>query len=323
MKRKEGVSLTGQFKKVFVFLDTDKHASPFDILATIDVFPEATILKYENVTVEDAEKIVYDAMFPRGTEGAKHTKIFLNGRDFTRVNDILEKIKKCMFPPFELSVIVDPRGAYTTASAAVAKTLQLSLEKGFGGLENKTVTVLAGTGPVGQTAARLYAFEKADVVVTSRELQKASSLATKINEEIKAERVRGVEAQTPEEIGKAIEEAEIILAAGAAGIQLLPLQVLREYGRKCKVVADINAVPPLGVEGLKSKVDGEEFLPNIYGIGALAIGKLKNKVEVEMIKRAAEETKGIFDYKIAYEIAKKIIIEGKKPKTESEKMWLP
>lgn len=318
--------MTGQFKKVFVFLDTDKHASPFDILVTIDVFPEATTLKYENVTAEDAEKIVYDVMFPRGPEGAKHTKIFLNGRDFTRVNDILEKIKKCMFPPFELSVIVDPRGAYTTASAAVAKTLKLSIEKGFGELENKTVTVLAGTGPVGQTAARLYAFEKANVIVTSRELQKASSIAAKINEEIKAERVRGVEAQTPEEIGRAIREAEIVLAAGAAGIQLLPLQVLREHGQKCRIVADINAVPPLGVEGLKSKADGEEFLPHIYGIGALAIGKLKNKVEVEMIKKAAEEPKGIFDYKVAYEIAKKLVtekLEEKKPKTEPEKAWLP
>jgi hypothetical protein len=318
-----GASLTEQFKKVFLFLDTDKHASPFDILATINVFPEATILKYENVTVEDAEKIIYDAMFPRGPEGAKHTKIFINGRDFKRVNDILEKIKKCMFPPFELSIIVDPRGAYTTASAAVAKTLELSLEKGFGGLENKMVTVLAGTGPVGQTAARLYAFEKAYVVVTSRELQKASSIATKINEEFEAERVRGVEAQTPEEIGKAIENAEIILSTGAAGTLLLPLEVLKEHGKKCKIVADINAIPPLGVEGLKSKADGEEILPNIFGIGALAIGKLKNKVEVEMIKRAAEEPKGIFDYKIAYEIAKKLVVEGKKLKIEPEKTWLP
>ena len=121
-----------QFKKVFIFLDTDKHASPFDILTTIDIFPDATILKYEDVTVEDAEKIIYDAMFPRGPEGAKHTKIFINGRDFRRVNEILEKAKKCMFPPFELAIIIDPRGAYTTATAAVAKTLELSIEKGFG-----------------------------------------------------------------------------------------------------------------------------------------------------------------------------------------------
>ncbi|MEM3597107.1 MAG: methylene-tetrahydromethanopterin dehydrogenase N-terminal domain-containing protein [Candidatus Bathyarchaeia archaeon] len=316
-----------QFKTVFIFLDTDKHASPFDILTTIDTFPDATILKYESVTAEDAEKIVYDAMFPRGPEGARHTKIFINGRDFKMVNEILERAKKCMFPPFELSVIVDPRGAYTTASAAVAKTLELSVEKSFGGLEGKNVTVLAGTGPVGQTAARLYASEKANVIVTSRELQKASSIAVKINEEFEEERARGVEAQTPDEIGKAIENADIVLSAGAAGTQLLPLDVLKEYGRKCRIVADINAIPPLGVEGLKSKAEGEEFLPKVFGIGALAIGKLKNKVEVELIKRAAEEPKGVFDYKMAYEIAKKLITEKLKEKSnqkvEPQKHWLP
>ena len=297
------------FKKVFIFLDTDKHASPFDILTTIDVFPEAAILKYEDVTVGDAEKIVYDTMFPRGPEGAKHTKIFINGRDFKRVNEILEKIKQCMFPPFELAIIIDPRGAYTTATAAVAKTLEISLEKRSGNLENKKVTVLAGTGPVGQTAARLYASEKANVIVTSRSLQRASSVAIKINEENKSERAQGVEAQSREEIGKAIETAEIVLSAGAAGIQLLPYDILKEYGKHCMIVADINAIPPLGVEGLKSKADGEEILPNIFGIGALAIGKLKNKIEVGLIERAAGEPKGIFDYEIAYEIAKKVILE--------------
>jgi methylene-tetrahydromethanopterin dehydrogenase len=316
-----------QFKKVFIFLDTDKHASPFDILTTIDIFPDATILKYEDVTVEDAEKIIYDAMFPRGPEGAKHTKIFINGRDFKRVNEILEKAKKCMFPPFELAIIIDPRGAYTTATAAVAKTLELSLVKGFGGLENKAVTILAGTGPVGQTAARLYASEKANVIVTSRDLQRASSVVTKINEEFEGERVRGVEAQTSDEIGKAIENAEIILSTGAAGTQLLPLDVLKEYGKKCRIVADINAIPPFGVEGLKSEADDEEILPNVFGIGALAIGKLKNKVEAELIKRAAEEPRGIFDHRMAYEIAKKTALEKleekKMPKVEPEKHWLP
>ena len=316
-----------QFKKVFIFLDTDKHASSFDILTTVDVLPEALILKYEDVTAEDAEKIIYDAMFPRGPEGAKHTKVFLNGHDFERVNDILVRIKKCMFPPFELAVIVDPRGAYTTASAAVAKTLALSIEKGFGNLENKHMTVLAGTGPVGQTAARLYASEKADVVVTSRSLQKASSIASRINEEFGVERVHAFEAQTPEEVGKAIGRAEIILSAGAAGTELLPLDVLKTHGKECKIVADINAIPPLGVEGLGSNIDGKEIDPKVFGIGALAIGKLKSKVESELIKTAAQEPKGIFDYKMAYEIAKKTVIsklESKKStKPEPQKSWLP
>jgi hypothetical protein len=298
-----------QFRKVFIFLDTDKHASPFDILTTIDTFPEVTVLKYENVTVDDAQRIVYDAMFPRGPEGAKRTKIFINGCDFKLTNEILEKVKGCMFSPFKLSVVIDPRGAFTTASAAVAKTLAFSVSRGFGNLENKTVTVLAGTGPVGQTAARLLAAEEASVIITSRDLQKSSSLATEINEELKDEKVRGIEAKTPEEVGKAIEKAYAVLSAGAASTPLLPLNILKEHGKNCKIVADVNAIPPLGVEGLESGAEGKEILPRIFGIGALAIGKLKNAVEVELIRRAMEEPKGIFDYKAAYDIAKKRALE--------------
>ena len=294
-----------QFKKVFLFMDTEKHASPFDMLTVIDIFPDAVILKYDDVTAEDAERIVHDAMFPRGPQGAKQTKIFINGQDLKRVNDVLERVEKCMFPPFELAVIVDPRGAYTTAAAAVVKTLELLLGKGFGDLENKMITVVAGTGPVGQTAARLYAMEKANVILTSRSLQRALSVATKINEECENERVRGVEAQTSEEIGNAIENSDVVLSAGAAGASMLSLNVLKEYGKKCRIVADINAIPPLGVEGLDSNVDGAEISPNIFGIGALAIGKLKNKIEAQLIKKAAEEPKGTFDYKTAYETAKK------------------
>ncbi|HVP27333.1 MAG TPA: hypothetical protein VMT26_06695, partial [Candidatus Bathyarchaeia archaeon] len=123
------------------------------------------------------------------------------------------------------------------------------------------------------------------------------------------------------------EKADVILSAGAAGVQLLPLNILKEYGKNCKIVADINAIPPLGVEELKSNVDGEEFLPNFLGIGALAIGKLKNVVEVELIKSAAEEPKGIFDYKTAYEIAKKAVVERLEKKkgsqAELEKYWMP
>jgi hypothetical protein len=316
-----------QFKKVFIFLDTDKHASPFDILTTMDAFPEATVLKYESVTVEDANGIIYDAMFPRGPEGAKHTKIFINGHDFELANRILGQAQKCMFPPFELAIIIDPRGAYTTASAAVAKTLQLSLGKKLGSLENKVVTVLAGTGPVGQTAAWLYASEKASVTVTSRSLQKASSVAAKIDEEIAGQRVQGVEAQTSEETGKAIEGAEIIFSAGAAGTELLPLAVLKEHGKKCKIVVDINAIPPLGVEGLDSSTDGKEMLPGVFGAGALAIGKLKNEVEVALIKKAAEESRGTYDYEAAYEIAKKTVVEKledkKRVESRQEKHWLP
>ncbi len=298
------------FKKIFIFLDTDKYASPFDMLVTIDAFPDAQIIKYENVTGDDAAKIIYDAVFPRGPEGAKYTKIFINGSNFDQVAAVVAATQKCMASaPFQNSVIVDPRGAYSTAAAAVAKTLGIALEKGFGNLEGKSVTVLAGTGPVGQTAAKIYASEKANVTISSRSQAKGQAVAAKINSEVGAERVKVVEVQTSEQTGEAIKNAEIVLSAGAGGIQLLSAEELKKYGGSCKIVADINAIKPVGVEGLGSTEEGIELLPGVYGIGALAIGKLKIKVETEMIKKATAEPQGLFDYAIAYDIGKTQVLK--------------
>jgi len=297
------------FKKVFVFLDTDKYCSPFDLLVVIDAFPDSMIFKYENVTGEDAPKIVYDLLFPRGPLGAAHTKIFINGSNFEEVEKVVQATQKAMkSAPWGNSIIVDPRGGYSTAAAAVAKTYGASIEKGLGSLEGKNVTVLAGTGPVGQTAARIYAAEKANVTITSRSLAKGQAVADKINAECGADRVKVVEVSKPEQTAAAVKAAEIVLSAGAGGIQLLSAADI-EKAPKCKIVADINAIKPLGVEGLEPNDDNKEIKPGVFGIGALAIGKVKIKTETEMIKRATAEAQGLFDYAIAYTIAKEQILK--------------
>jgi methylene-tetrahydromethanopterin dehydrogenase len=297
------------FKTVFIFLDTDKYCSPFDLLVAVDTFPDSMIFKFENVTGEDAPKIVYDLLFPRGPAGAAHTKVFINGSNFEEVGKVVAATQKAMSTaPWGNSIIVDPRGGYSTAAAAVAKTFGASIGKGLGNLEGKKVTVLAGTGPVGQTAARIYAAEKADVTISSRNLAKGQAVADKINSECGEQRVRVVEVSKSEQTVEAIKDAEIILSAGAGGIQLLTATDL-SYAPKCKIVGDINAIKPLGVEGLGPNDDNKEIKPGVFGIGALAIGKLKIKTEVEMIKRATAEPQGLFDYSIAYSIAKDHILK--------------
>ena len=297
------------FKTVFVFLDTDKYCSPFDMLVAIDAFPDSMIFKFENVTSEDAPKIVFDLLFPRGPAGAAHTKIFINGSNFEEVEKVVAATQKAMkSAPWGNSIIVDPRGGYSTAAAAVAKTFGAAKEKGLGDLKGKKVTVLAGTGPVGQTAARIYASEEADVTISSRSLAKGQVVADKINAECGAQRVKVVEVAKPEQTAAAVKDAEIILAAGAGGIQLLTKADL-DAAPNCKIVGDINAIKPLGVEGLGPNDDGVELKPSVFGIGALAIGKLKIKTEVEMIKRATAEPQGLFDYAIAYTIAKEAILK--------------
>ena len=75
-----------------------------------------------------------------------------------------------------------------------------------------------------------------------------------------------------------------------------------------KIVVDINLVPPYGIEGIRPKHDNEEIYQGIFGIGALALGRLKANSEGEILKEATK-TKGtkVFDYKYAFEVAKKLL----------------
>ncbi len=294
-------------KDVIIFLDTDKHVSPFDQLIISDNFPNVQIFNYSQVEPSEAATLIQDAMFPRGPKGAVHTKIFIGGYDIEKAEGILKIAKATMFPPFELAIIVDPRGANTTASSMVAKVFENLSKIKFGGFIGKKVTILGGTGPVGQVCAKIMSQEGADVTITSRHIEKANATTEKLSVESKADRIRGVQVSSLEEAAKAVRDAEIVLATGSAGVQLLPLSILKEQAKQCKVVADVNAVAPYGIEGLNPNDDGAEFSTGILGVGALAIGSLKNEVEVKLIGKALESQKGIFDFKVAYEIAKSLI----------------
>ena len=279
------------------------------MLVAIDAFPDSMIFKFENVTGEDAPKIVFDLLFPRGPEGAKHTKVFINGSNFEEVEKVVAATQKAMkSAPWGNSIIVDPRGGYSTAAAAVAKTFGASMEKKLGSLEGKKVTVLAGTGPVGQTAARIYAAEKADVTITSRSTRKGTSQSqtkSTLNAAQNASKSSKYPSQSRQQQPLKTQKSSSQQAQEASSC--LAQQTLAA-APKCKIVADINAIKPLGVEGLGPN-DDKEMKPGVWGIGALAIGKLKIKTETEMIKRATAEPSGLFDYAIAYTIAKDQILK--------------
>ena len=78
-----------------------------------------------------------------------------------------------------------------------------------------------------------------------------------------------------------------ILATAKAGVQVLGRGVLEGLGA-LRLVADVNAVPPPGVEGLDARADPAELTPRVIGIGALAVGDLKMKVELELMRRLLE-----------------------------------
>src|SRR5207249_899434 len=144
----------------------------------------------------------------------------------------------------------------------------------YGGIVDADVRVLivAGTGPVGIRAAGLFAKAGADVCITSRKAD-AGERARDLVLNRFGGTVRAITMPDASEAMRACERAELLLNAGPAGVMLVPKQAWAQRPG-LQVVADVNAVPPLGVEGVDLMDDGV-IKEGAACFGALAIGNLK------------------------------------------------
>jgi methylene-tetrahydromethanopterin dehydrogenase len=298
------------------YLDTDVKASPFDICMSYDVGYDA-VIPYENVTPEDANIIVQDALFSRGPKGVKHTAFLIGGKNAERAEDVFKAVKDAMFPPFKTSIIVDPAGAYTTAAAMVAKAESALLASKLGELKDKTCAIL-GTGAVGQIAAVLLAKLGCSVMIVSLNPKRvdgkehAENVARLLAKDHGVQ-VQGIFAPTPASKIEILKKADVVMCAGIRGVRLIDKEMLNEV-KHIKVILDINAVPPFGVEGIELKDDMKEMMPGIFTIGALTVGNLKHKLEKEILKEARSNGKEVYNYTIALPMARKLLQKALFPK---------
>ena len=297
---------------ILFLLDTDERASPFDICMAYDAGFNI-VVPYENVTPENVKKIVQDAIFSRDPKGIKRTCFFIGGKDMEKAEMVLEVVKKTMFSPFETNVIVDPGGAYTTAAAMVAKVEDALERHNLGDLSTKTCAIF-GTGAVGRVAAILLARLGCNVMIASINPKRtdgeeyAQRLADLLREKYNVE-VEGVFAPTPEKKLEMMQKADVIFCASRAGVQVITKDILEKV-KLMKVIADVNAVPPLGVEGIKLNDDMREIAPGVFGIGALTIGRLKHKLEKEILREARINSRGaIYNYNYAIQLARRLLRE--------------
>jgi methylene-tetrahydromethanopterin dehydrogenase len=298
------------------YLDTDVKASPFDICMAYDVGYDA-VIPYENVTPEDANLIVQDALLSRGPKGVKHTAFLIGGKNAERAEEVFKAVKDAMFPPFKTSIVIDPAGAYTTAAAMVAKTESALLESKLGELKDKTCAIL-GTGAVGQIAAVLLAKMGCNVMIVSLNPKRVDGKehAENIGRLLAKDhgvQVQGIFAPTPASKIDVLKKADVVMCAGIKGIRLVDKEMLNEV-KHIKVILDINAIPPFGVEGIELKDDMREMMPGIFTIGALTVGNLKHKVEKEILKEARSNGKEVYNYNIALPMARTMLQKKLFPK---------
>jgi hypothetical protein len=283
-------------KKLLFQLDTDSIPSSFDGVVAYDGGADH-LLSYADMNPDNVEGIVHGAIFTRGGKDKQNTAIFVGGSNLAQGEALFDAIQSIFFSGFRVSVVLDSNGCNTTAAAAVARIT------GLGSIAGKKAVVLAGTGPVGQRGAVLLAQEGAEVILTSRKLDRAEAACAAMGQRFGVS-LTPMQVSDPASTRAALEGAQIVLAAGAAGIELLS-EGLWQDSPTLEIVADINAVPPLGVGGL-DMMDKGEVRHGKKCLGGLGIGSLKMKVHRAVIARLFEANNQVFDAREIYALAKEL-----------------
>ena len=281
-------------KKLLFQFDTDTHPSVFDTVVGYDGGADHVIghggLMPENVTA-----LVEGAIFTRAPQDKKNTAIFVGGSDMLAGQKLFAAVQNCFFPGFQVSVMLDSNGSNTTAAAAVAKLAS------SGVLAGKKAVVLAGTGPVGQRAAAMLAQEGAIVSLTARKMERAVEVCNNMKLRFGVD-ITPVEAFDNEARAKAIENAAIVLATGAAGVELLSTEQWQDNST-LEMIADANATPPLGIGGTDMMDKGTLRHGKIIW-GAIGFGSLKLALHRACIAQLFEDNKQVLDAENIFALAK-------------------
>jgi hypothetical protein len=284
-------------RKLLLQLDSSPHPSVFDRVVALDAGADE-VMSYGGVVEGAVRDLVHGAIFTRGPKDLHHTAIFIGGTDMAAGERLLAAVRNAFFGPMRVSVMLDSNGSNTTAVAAVAKLLQAAGPASD--VQARRVVITAGTGPVGVRAAGLFAKAGADVVLTSRRPGHSTEVIEGLRQRF-GDSVRTVKMSDSSQAAAVIEDAQLVLNAGGAGICLVPRDAWA--GRAgLRAIADLNAVPPLGVEGIAVNDDGVER-ESVTVFGALGVGKLKMKIHKACIARLFEQNDLVLDAETIAEAA--------------------
>jgi len=287
-------------RNLLLQIDTSPHPSVFDRVVALDAGADE-VMSYGGVAESDVRDLVHGAIFTRGLKDIRHTAIFIGGTDMAAGERIFAAVRAAFFGPMRVSVMLDSNGSNTTAVAAVARLRQVVED-----ISGRRAVVAAATGPVGLRAAGLLAHAGADVSATSRRPQHGA-LAERIQERWGAA-VKESVLSDASHAAAALEGAELLLCAGAAGACLIPRDAW--FGREgLRAAADLNAVPPLGIEGIEVHDNGVNRNGTIT-FGALGVGSLKMKIHKACIARLFEQNDLVLDVEAIAEIARSLIASG-------------
>jgi hypothetical protein len=286
-------------KKVLLQLDTDQHPSPFDAIVAEDAGVDV-LLSHGSVTPEDVRDLVQGAYFTRAP-GDSSMAVWVGGSDVAEGEKLLDEVQAAYFGPFRLSTMLDSDGCNTTAATAIAL---IAKDRDVRGRR----AVIIGVGPVGLRSATLLAGEGCEVLATTIPADVLETDSYRRPRGMEAAERLGIDAREVAdraEMEAALEGANIVVASGPAGVQVLRKDV---WGASptIELLVDYNAAEPLGIEGIEAGdvlVEREGKLV----VGALGVGGKKMKTHKACVRRLFERNDLVLNADGVYAVAREIV----------------
>jgi methylenetetrahydrofolate/methylenetetrahydromethanopterin dehydrogenase (NADP+) len=295
-------SLSGEMasamRKLLLQLDSSRLPSVFDQVVAFDAGADE-VMSYGGVTETDVRDLIHGCIFTRGPKDLKNTAVWIGGSNMSAGEQLLAMAQDALFAPFTVSIMLDSNGSNTTAVAAVVK-----IEEMLGDLKGKKALILAGTGPVGQRAAGLLAKDGAKVTITSRKPEQGDKARQFIGARFDVE-VESVAMSDPSKLPELLEGTEILLNSGPAGVQMVPRSAWTA-AKALKIAVDLNAVPPLGIEGVEVNDAGEQR-EGVVVYGAFGVGNFKTKLHKACVTKLFTRNDLVLDAEAIADVARGMV----------------
>jgi threonine dehydrogenase-like Zn-dependent dehydrogenase len=169
--------------------------------------------------------------------------------------------------------------------------------------------LIVGAGAVGLRSATLLAGYGCDVTISAvppeyfekrREYHPPAGITT-----ARAAGIPVIEPRNRAQLLEALAGVSLVLCAGPSGIPILGLDDWAQNSA-IEVVADYNAVEPLGIDG----VAAADALVERHGklvLGALGVGDTKMRVHKACVRRLFERNDAVLDVDGVYAVARSIV----------------
>ena len=285
-------------RKLLLQLDSSRLPSVFDQVVAYDAGADV-VMSYGGVAEADVRDLIYGCLFTRGPKDLHNTAVWIGGSNMAAGEQLLAIVLDSMFSPFNVSVMLDSNGSNTTAVAAVVK-----IEQAVADVKGKKVVVLGGTGPVGQRAAGLLAKAGARVTITSRKPEQGEKSRQFVNARFGVQ-VESATLADAAQLPRVLDGVNIFLNAGAAGVQMVSKAGWTAV-KTLKIAVDLNAVPPLGIEGIEVN-DAGIVKEGVTVFGAFGIGNFKTKLHKACIARLFERNDLVLDAETIADVARELM----------------